>query len=65
MSEINRLNTQIEIERHHTRVRADQQYFDKLSDDRRLKERAVENEQQRVEMNRRMNRPGQNIDKFA
>lgn len=65
MATINRLNTQIEIERHHTRVRSDQQYFDKLTDDRRLKERAVENEQQRVEMNRRMNRPGQNIDKFA
>ncbi|CAB4220595.1 hypothetical protein UFOVP1636_9 [uncultured Caudovirales phage] len=65
MATINRLNTQIEIERHHTRVRSDQQYFDKLTADRRLKERAVENEQQRVEMNRRMNRPGQNIDKFA
>jgi len=31
----------------------------------RVKEQLEENEQKRIEMNRRMNRPGQNVDKLA
>jgi hypothetical protein len=34
-------------------------------EERRIKAQLKDNEDKRVEMNRRMNRPGQNIDKMA
>jgi ABC-type phosphate transport system auxiliary subunit len=44
--------------------------LDKRHEELRLEERRVQanikaNEQARIEMNRRMNRPGQNVDKMA
>jgi len=65
MSAIHNINSQIEIQNHHVRVREDQQHFERLTHEREIRERLVRNEEQRVEANRRMNRPGQNIDKFA
>ena len=34
-------------------------------EEQRVKERLKDNEEKRIEMNRRMNRPGQNIDRMA
>jgi hypothetical protein len=34
-------------------------------EERRIKERLENNEQKRIEMNRQLNRPGQNIDRMA
>ena len=34
-------------------------------EERRVKERLETNEQKRIEMNRQLNRPGQNIDRMA
>ena len=36
-----------------------------MMQDKRTKEVQVDTEQKRVEMNRRMNRPGQNVDRMA
>ena len=55
----------VEIQRHRDRVRSEQHRNEILRQDRHNRERVVDNEQKRVEANRRMMRSGQNIDKFA
>lgn len=55
----------VEIQRHNDRVRSEQHHNEILTQDRHNRERLVDNEQKRVEANRRMMRSGQNIDKFA
>jgi hypothetical protein len=36
-----------------------------VQEERRVKQRRESNEEARIEMNRRMNRPGQNVDRMA
>jgi hypothetical protein len=43
----------------------DRRHEESRLEQRRTKERLVHNEEKRTEMARQMNRPGQNIDKFA
>lgn len=43
----------------------DRQHEDLLIEQRLIAERLKETEEKRIEMNRRMNRPGQNVDKIA
>ena len=44
---------------------ADARYADRIVEERRVKYQKQIDEQQRIEMNRRMSRNGQNIDRFA
>lgn len=63
---VNRASLQAaEIHQHHDRVRADNRHNDLLSQDRHIKERLKDNEEKRIEANRRMNRAGQNVDRMA
>jgi hypothetical protein len=55
----NELNRQLAIKK------LDQRHYEIMQEERRIKHRREVNEQERIEMNRRMNRPGQNIDKMA
>jgi hypothetical protein len=43
----------------------DKRHEELIQEERRVKERLKDNEEKRVEMNRRMNRPGQNVDRMA
>ena len=43
----------------------DKRHAELVQEERRVKERLADNEEKRVEMNRRMNRPGQNVDRMA
>lgn len=43
----------------------DQRHEELRLEARRVKENQVENERKRIEMNQRMNRAGQNVDKMA
>jgi hypothetical protein len=55
----NALARQLEIRTMENRHNAE------MVQDKRTKDIQVDTEQKRVEMNRRMNRPGQNIDRMA
>jgi len=44
---------------------ADQRHEELRLEARRVKENQAENERKRIELNQRMNRPGQNVDKMA
>ena len=55
----NALIRQLEIRTMENRHNAD------IVQDKRTKDIQVDTEQKRVEMNRRMNRPGQNVDRMA
>ena len=55
----NELYKQLEIKK------LDQRHTAIMQEERRIKHQKEVNEQQRIEMNRRMNRPGQNVDKMA
>jgi hypothetical protein len=59
VSSIERYNHSIELKR------LDRQHEDLLIEQRLIAERLKETEEKRIEMNRRMNRPGQNVDKIA
>ena len=43
----------------------DQRHNAIMQEERRIKHQKEVNEQERIEMNRRMNRPGQNVDRMA
>jgi len=43
----------------------DRRHEAQVQEERRVKERREDNELKRIEMNRWMNRPGQNVDKMA
>ena len=43
----------------------DKRHEAQVQEERRVKERREDNELKRIEMNRWMNRPGQNVDKMA
>ena len=63
---VNRASLQAaEIHKHHDQVRAYNRHNEILIQDRHNRERLIDNEQKRVEANRRMMRSGQNIDKLA
>ena len=63
---VNRVSLQAsEIHKHQDLIRSAQRHNEMLTQDRHIKERLVDNEQKRVEANRRMMRAGQNIDKLA
>jgi len=55
----NELHRQTEIKK------LDQRHNEIVQEERRIKHRRELNEQERIEMNRRMNCPGQNVDKMA
>jgi hypothetical protein len=44
---------------------ADKKHYEKVQEEKRIIENHKVDEAKRIEMNRKMNRPGQNIDKFA
>jgi len=44
---------------------AEQRHTDRIQEEKRIKHRHEVDEQKRIEMNRLLNRPGQNIDKLA
>jgi hypothetical protein len=43
----------------------DKKHYEKVQEEKRIIENHKVDEAKRIEMNRKMNRPGQNIDKFA
>ena len=43
----------------------DQRHNEIMQEERRIKHQREVNEQERIEMNRQMNRPGQNVDRMA
>jgi hypothetical protein len=54
-----------ELYRHTEIRRAEQHHSEKIQEERRIKQRHEVEEAKRIEANRRMNRPGQNIDRMA
>jgi hypothetical protein len=44
---------------------AEQRHTDRIQEEKRIKHRHEVDEQKRIEMNRFLNRPGQNVDKLA
>ena len=55
----NELHRQLEIKK------LDQRHNEIMQEERKIKHRRELNEQERIEMNRRMNRLGQNVDRMA
>lgn len=45
--------------------RTEQRHAERVQEERNIKHRHEVDEQKRIEMNRRMNRPGQNVDRMA
>lgn len=54
-----------ELYRHTEIRRAEQRHTENVQEERRIKRNREVDEAKRIEMNRRMNRPGQNVDKMA
>jgi len=66
MTDISRVTVQnAEIYRQTEVKKLDKRHEEKVQEERRVKERREDNEAKRIEMNRRMNRPGQNVDRMA
>jgi hypothetical protein len=66
MTDISRVTMQnAEIYRQMEIRKLDQRHEEIVQEERRVKERREDNEEKRIEMNRRMNRPGQNVDRMA
>jgi hypothetical protein len=66
MTEISKVSEQnAEIYRQLEIKKLDKRHEELRLEEMRVKERLKDNEEKRVEMNRRMNRPGQNIDRMA
>jgi hypothetical protein len=66
MTEISRVTVQnAEIYRQTEVKKLDKRHEEQVQEERRVKERREDNEAKRIEMNRRMNRPGQNVDRMA
>jgi len=63
---INKINAQaIQYKHHQQIVEADRRHAEILQQQRHAKEVQKDTEEKRIEMNRRMNRPGQNVDRMA
>jgi hypothetical protein len=54
-----------EVHRLQETQRLDKQHADRVQDAAKIKQRHEIDEAARVEINRRMNRPGQNVDRMA
>ena len=54
-----------EIYRQQEIKKLDKRHAEIVQEERRIKYEKEINEQKRIEMNRRMNRPGQNVDRMA
>ena len=66
MTDISRVTVQnAEIYRQTEVKKLDKRHEEQVQEERRVKERREDNEAKRIEMNRRMNRPGQNVDRMA
>ena len=66
MTEISSVSAQnAEIQRQLEIKKLDKRHEELRIEERRVKANLKANEEARIEMNRRMNRPGQNIDKIA
>ena len=66
MTEISRVTAQnAEMYRQSEIRKLDQRHEALRVEEQRVKERLKDNEDARIEMNRRMNRPGQNVDRMA
>lgn len=64
--EVSRISQQsIEIYHKNLAKQADIRHEQRILEDRRTKENSTIAEQKRIEMNRQMNRPGQNVDRLA
>ena len=64
--EVNRISQQsIEIYQKNLYKQADIRHEQRILEERRNKQNCKIAEEQRIEMNRRMNRSGQNVDKMA
>ena len=66
MTEISRVSAQnAEIQRQLEIKKLDKRHEELRIEEQRVKLNLKANEEARIEMNRRMNRPGQNVDKMA
>lgn len=66
MTAISRVTMQnAEIYRQTEVKKLDKRHEEQIQEERRVKERREDNEAKRIEMNRQMNRPGQNVDRMA
>ena len=66
MTEVSRVTAQnAEVYRQMEVKKVDKRHEELRLEERRVQANAKANEQARIEMNRRMNRPGQNVDKVA
>ena len=66
MTDISRVTMQnTEIYKQTEVKKLDKRHEEQVQEERRVKERREDNEAKRIEMNRRMNRPGQNVDRMA
>ena len=64
--EVSRISQQsIEIYNRNLAKQADIRHTERILEERRNKENSTIAEQKRIEMNRQMNRPGQNVDRLA
>ena len=64
--EVSRISQQsIEIYNKNLAKQADIRHSERILEERRNKENSTIEEQKRMEMNRQMNRSGQNVDKLA
>jgi hypothetical protein len=64
--EVSRISQQsIEIYNKNLAKQADIRHTERILEERRNKENSTIAEQKRIEMNRQMNRPGQNVDRLA
>jgi hypothetical protein len=64
--EVSRISQQsIEIYNRNLAKQADIRHTERILEERRNKENSTIEEQKRMEMNRQMNRSGQNVDKLA
>jgi hypothetical protein len=55
----------VEIYRQTEVKKLDKRHEEQIQNERRVKHNHEVDEQKRIEMNRRMNRPGQNVDRMA
>jgi hypothetical protein len=66
MTEVSRVTLQnAEMYRQMEIKKLDRRHEEIVQEERRVKQRREDNEEARIEMNRRMNRPGQNVDRMA
>ena len=62
---VGQINAQYELNRHQEIVQSDKKHLETVREQQHIKQQRVENEEKRIEANRRMNRAGQNVDRMA